>query len=106
MQNLILNTFKKYKSFLDNNIGNGEGLSVPVFFGINRVYYSTGKGEILDKVNFVTGAGGARPPYLNADTQKLDVLKENTGKSGRRQRSALPPYEKIKRMEKFTLEVL
>jgi hypothetical protein len=45
------------------------------FFVFNRVYYSTGKGEILDKVNFVK-------LYLNADTQKLDVLKENAGKSG------------------------
>lgn len=51
-----------------------KNLIVPVFLN-NRVYYSTGKGEIIDKLNFVK-------LYLNADTQKLDILKENTGKSG------------------------
>ena|SRR3984885_13713737 len=72
---------------LDNNIGilglavlglsvSVLGLSVPERFGfISRVYYSTGKGNKLDRVNFVK-------LYLDANIHKLDILKENEGKSG------------------------
>ena len=66
MKNLIINTiFKNLK------------LTVPVVFGFSRVYYSTDKENKLDNVNFVK-------LYSDADKQKLDILKENKAKTGRR----------------------
>lgn len=59
---------------LDNNVGI-FGLLVPVVFGFNKIYYSTGKGDRLDKTNFIK-------LYSDADKHKLDILKENEGKSG------------------------
>lgn len=64
---------KNLKTYLYNNLR--SGLAVPVVFGFSRVYYSTDKGDKLDRVNFVK-------LYLDADKQKLDILKENEGKSG------------------------
>jgi hypothetical protein len=56
-------------------------------FGFNKVYYSTGK-DRLEGIDFDLRAplGGWRvlrsKIYLNADKDKLDILKENKGKSG------------------------
>jgi hypothetical protein len=75
-------------------VGSGVDLAKRSYYNENALnqnslvskprYYSTGLGDRLDKVNFVK-------LYSDADKQKLDILKENTGKSGRRQRFALPP---------------
>lgn len=43
-------------------------------FGFNKVYYSTGK-DRLEGIDF-------EKIYLNADKEKLDIIKENKGKAG------------------------
>lgn len=80
MKNIILNTtYKKY--IIKYNLFNSSFALVTLIsnfnIGIlyNKVFYSGGKVDVLDRVNFIKS-------YLNADKDKLYILKENTEKSG------------------------
>lgn len=86
MKNLIINTTFKRAAYSSLEAGRPQKaifvFSTPFALlrraearlSLKNLYYSTGKGRLegidLEKI------------YLDADIQKLDILKENKGKSG------------------------